>query len=237
MADDIRPAATAGIRIFATLAVMGAMREITARYEALHGVAVVAEFAPTNGIIDRIRSGDTADIAIMTAQAVDDLIHASVLAASRVDVARSLVGMAVKAGAPRPDIGSIEALKATLLATPSIAYSRIGTSGIFFADLIERLGIAEPVNAKATIIPSGFTAELAASGQVALAVQQVSELLVVPGIDVVGELPADIQPVTMFSAGVFRGSAQPAAAGAFVRFLSSATAAPILEASGLRSVA
>ena len=137
------------------------------------------------------------------------------------DVAVSLVGIAVKAGAPKPDIGSVEALKATLLAAKSIAYSRIGASGVFFAELIQRLRIADEVNTKATIIPSGLTAELAARGTVELAVQQVSELMLVPGIDVVGPLPSGADSVTMFSAGVLAASVQAEAALELIGYLRS----------------
>jgi molybdate transport system substrate-binding protein len=148
-------------------------------------------------------------------------------------VARSYVGLAARAGARRPDIGSPQALKAALLGARSIAYSRIGANGILFAKLIEQLGIAQEVNAKATIIPSGFTAELAARGEVELAVQQMSELMVVPGIDVVGPLPIELQEPARFSAGVFVGSTEPRKATRFVQFLASATAAPTLQAAGL----
>ncbi|MET1084127.1 MAG: substrate-binding domain-containing protein, partial [Burkholderiales bacterium] len=115
----------------------------------------------------------------------------------------------------------------------SIAYSRIGASGVFFADLIKRLGIAEEVNAKATIIPGGFTAELAARGEVELAVQQVSELMVVHGIDVVGRFPANIESGVVFSAGVFARSEQREAASNLLRFLSSAQVSSILTSAGL----
>ena len=118
----------------------------------------------------------------------------------------------------------------------SIAYSRIGASGIFFARLIEQLGIADEVNAKATVIPSGFTAELAARGEVELAVQQVSELMVVPGVDVVGPLPIELQQPAMFSAGVFADSDEREGAARFVQFLTSAAAAPTLQAAGLEPV-
>lgn len=144
----------------------------------------------------------------------------------------SLVGIAVKAGSTKPDIGSVAALTSALLEARSIAYSKIGASGVFFAELIQRLGIAEAVNAKATVIPSGFTAELAARGEVELAVQQVSELMVVPGIDVVGPLPPGAESVTMFSAGVFTGAAHPAAARDLLVFLRSADA--LLKAAGLQ---
>src|SRR4051794_23945793 len=128
-------------------------------------------------------------------------------------------------------------LKSTLLKAESIAYSKIGASGVFFADLIQRLGIAEEVNAKARIIPSGFTAELVASGEAELAVQEVRELMVVPGIEVVARLPSDVQSVTTFSAGLFTGSAHREAAMCVLEILSSHESAPILRASGLDPVA
>ena len=151
------------------------------------------------------------------------------------DVAISLVGIAVKAGAARPDISSVDALTATLLRAKSIAYSQIGASGVFFAELIKRLGIADAVNAKATVIPAGFTAELAARGEVELAVQQVSELMVVPGIDVVGPLPPGAESVTMFSAAVFARSGQAKAAQRLIGYLRSADAGQTLMAAGLQT--
>jgi molybdate transport system substrate-binding protein len=123
-----------------------------------------------------------------------------------------------------------------LLSAKSIAYSRIGASGILFARMVEQLGIAEEVNAKATIIPSGLTAELVARGQAELAVQQVSELMVVPGVDIVGPLPAPLQSPAMFSAGVFADCAEPDGAERILQFLTSAAAAPMLQAAGLEPV-
>lgn len=230
----VNASATADIKLLSTLALMGVIRELTSRYEQLAGTSITSDFAPTTVLVDRIRAGEGADIAILTAQAIDELTREGVfVAGSRVDVALSYVGLAVRAGAPKPMIGSVESFKSALMNAKSIAYSRSGASGIFFADLIERLGIAEEVNAKATIIPSGFTAELAASGEAELAVQQVSELMVVPGIDVVGPLPPDIQSVTTFSAGVFASSAQPEAASHLAKFLSSAQVTSTLKAKGL----
>jgi len=226
------------IKVLSTLALMKAMRELVSRHEQLTGTIVTADFAPTNALLNRIRSGEAADIAILTAEAIDQLTGEGVLApGSRVDLALSAVGLAVRAGAPRPEIGSVEALKSALLKAESIAYSKIGASGVFFADLIQRLGIAKEVNAKARIIPSGFTAELVASGEAELAVQQVSELMMVPGIEVVARLPSEIQSVTTFSAGLFTGSAHREAATRLVEILSSRESIPILEASGLDPVA
>lgn len=222
------------LRVLSTLAVMGAMRGIAAAYEARSGNTIQADFSPTVALLQRLRGGEAADIAILTAGGIDDLIAEGFAhRGSRTDVALSFVGVAVKAGSPHPDIGSVEAFRATLLAARSVAYSRIGASGIYFAKLIKRLGIEAEVNAKATIVSSGFTAEYAASGGVELAVQQISELLVVPGIELVGPLPPEIQATATFSAGLLTASGQPSEASELLRFLASPVIAPILRDAGL----
>jgi len=238
MVSSPRTLTKVGIKVVSTLALMNAMRELVSRHEQLTGTIVTTDFAPTNALLNRIRSGEAADVAVLTAEAIDRLTGEGVLVpGSRVDLALSAVGIAVRAGAPRPEIGSVEALKSALLKAESIAYSKIGASGVFFAALIQRLGIAEEVNAKATIIPSGFTAELVARGEAELAVQQVSELMVVPGVEVAARLPSEGQSSTTFSAGVFSASDQPEAAKRLVEILSSRESAPILRASGLDPVA
>ena len=224
----------ATLRLLSTLAVMGGMRDLCAAYQARGGCAVEADFAPTVALLDRLRGGEQADVAILTAAGIDDMIAAGVMRpGSRTDVARSFVGIAVKAGARKPDIGTVEAFKATLLAARSVCYSRIGASGLYFAALIERLGIAEAVNAKATIASTGFTAERLVSGEADLAVQQISELMVVPGIEVLGGLPKEVQTVAMFSAGLLAASEHPAEAADFARFLASKEAEPVLRRTGL----
>src|SRR5712671_6862034 len=143
------------VRLLSTLALMGAVRSLAGRYQAELGTRIDADFAPTLGLLDRLRGGEAADVVILTREGLDELAsEGTVVADSRVDLARSYVGIAVKAGADHPDIATETALRATLLGA-RVAYSRIGASGIFFAQLIERMGI----NAKARIVPSGFTAE------------------------------------------------------------------------------
>jgi molybdate transport system substrate-binding protein len=230
-------AGSARVRVLSTLAVQGAMPALRARFEQRTGTALVIDFAPTNAIMAKIEAGEAADIAILTREGIDTLVERGVLAGrSIVDLARSYVGIAVRAGSAKPDVGSVEALKAALLQAKSIAYSRIGASGIFFAGLIERLGIADAVNAKATIVPSGFTAELVARGETELAVQQVSELMVVPGVDVVGPLPMELQSPVTFSAAMFASAQQPERAAGLLRLLSSPEAASAFEAAGLEAV-
>jgi molybdate transport system substrate-binding protein len=221
----------APVRVFSTLAVAGPLRLLLPKAEAA-GFAVEIRFDPTARLLAAMAAGARADIAILTEEGIAAETAKGVLAAgTRRDLARSWIGMAVRAGAPRPDIATPEACRAALLATPSLAYSRAGASGIFFAALIERLGIAEAVNAKATVIPQGFTAELAARGEVALAIQQVSELLAVPGIDLVGKLPAELNTGAIFSAALFAGAA-PGAAG-FLDWLAAALTPERLEDGGL----
>lgn len=223
------------LRVLSTLAVMGAMRDLTAQYERETGTSVAADFAPTVALLDRLRAHEAADIAILTAQGIDDLTREGVIRhGTRSDIALSFVGIAIKAGARKPDIATVATFKQALLSARSVAYSRIGASGIFFAGLIERLGIAAEVNAKATIVPSGFTAERVANGEAELAVQQISELMVVPGVEVVGPLPAEIQTAATFSAGILAGSEQAEAAAAFLRFLTSPAVAPVLRRAGLQ---
>ena len=222
------------VRVLSTLALMGAVRGLAGRYQAAGGARIDADFAPTLGLLDRLRGGETADVVILTKQALDDLAtQGSVVAASCVDLARSYVGIAVKAGAAHPDIATEPALRAALLGARSIAYSRIGASGIFFAQLIERLGIASEINARARIIPSGLTAALLVSGEADLAVQQISELKQVAGVEVVGPIPRELQTAAVFSAGRWAASAKAAQADALLKYLASPEVAPVLRESGL----
>ena len=222
------------LHILSTLAVMGAMPGMAEAYQAETGHTLVIDYSPTVALLEKLRGGAAADIAIMTAGGVDAMIQEGVVRpGTRTDVALSFVGVAVKAGAPKPDIGTPDAFRAALLAARSIAYSRIGASGIYFAGLIERMGIADAVNAKATIASTGFVAEHAADGTVELAIQQISELLVVPGIEVVGPLPAPYQTTATFSAGLLTKAADADTAAGFLRFLASDTVAPMLRRAGL----
>jgi molybdate transport system substrate-binding protein len=225
------------LKVLSTHAVQGALVELAARFEAAGGAAVAVDCASTNGLLARIGAGEVADIAILTRAGIDELVGHGILDGNTaVDLAGSLVGIAVRAGAPRPDIGTAEALKEALLATSSIVYSRLGASGVLFARLIEGLGIADAVNAKATVIASGLTGELVARGEAELAVQQLSELMLVPGLDLVGPLPASLQTPGVFSAAVFAAATRSDMARQFLWALSSAEAAAAFRAAGLEPV-
>lgn len=207
--------------------------DILPRWEA-QGNGVEVKWNPTTVIMDNIRSGYRTDVAIVTVAAMDELVEAGIVDAStRIELVESRIGLAVKAGEPHPDISDTNALVNTLLTARSIAYSLGGASGIYFETLIEKLGIADEVNRKASTIPEGFTAEKLISGEASLAVQQISELLVVPGIEVVGPLPEAVQKATSFSAAVFKNSPTPELSQAFLTHLQSAPSAKAYQDQGL----
>ncbi len=221
------------IRVLSTLALKGAMSGLADQFQAAMAMRIDADFAPTVGLLERLRKGEAADIVILTREGLDELVAEGAVAADgKVDLARSYVGIAVKAGAPHPDIATKETFCKALLGARSVAYSRIGASGIYFAGLIEQLGIASDINARA-VIAAGFTAERLITGESDLAVQQISELKQVPGVEIVGPIPYALQTPAVFSAGRMMASGQPAAANALLTFLSSREAAPALRESGL----
>jgi molybdate transport system substrate-binding protein len=165
---------------------------------------------------------------------IDELAkEGHVAAESRRELARCGAGVAVRAGAPKPDISSVEAFKRALLAAKSIAHTTSGASGMHLMRVVERLGIAQEVRTKARTQPGGLVGEILARGEAELAVQQIPELLAVPGLDFVGPLPAELQITSVVSAALFSRAAQPEAARALLEFLSSPAAARAYKASGL----
>lgn len=222
------------VRLLSTLALKGAVHRLAGCYEATGGARIDADFAPTLALLERLRAGEAADVVILTREGLDGVAREGrVVAESCVDLARSWVGVAVKAGADHPDIATEPALRTALLAARSVAYSRLGASSILFAQLIERLGIAPDINARAVIIPQGFTAERLVTGEADLAVQQISELKQVEGIEVVGPIPYALQTPAVFSAGRMTASHKVAEADRLLRYLASPDLAPVQRESGL----
>lgn len=222
------------IRMLSTLGLMGAMRSLSSAFEAAYGIHVDADFAPTLALLKRLGDGEAADLVILTREGLDELIREGrVIADSAADLARSYVGIAVRAGHVHPDIGSEAALRKTLLAARSVAYSRLGASGVYFSQLIVRMRIAAEINAKATVVEQGFTAERLVTGEADLAVQQISELKQVDGIEVVGPVPHDLQTPAVFSAGRMASAKHADAADRLLRYLASPEVMPVLRQSGL----
>jgi len=220
----------AEIRVLSTQAVERPYRELVAQFEKASGHKVTTIFTGTLDAQKRIAAGESYDLVIMAGVAIDDLIKSGkIVPGSRVDLASSGVGVAVRAGAPRPDIHSTEALIKTLLAAKSIGYSS-GPSGVYLTGLFRKLGIADQIKSKLKQTPTGvFVGSIIASGEVEIGFQQVSELAHYPVIDYIGPLPADIQTVTVFSSGLQVGAKSVDAAKAWITFLTSPAAAAVFK--------
>ncbi|CAN5321193.1 substrate-binding domain-containing protein [soil metagenome] len=216
-----------------------AYKELVPAFEKATGNTVITAYGPSMGetpqaIPMRLSRNEPADVLIMVGYALEDLVtKGKVVATSRVDLADSLIAGAVKAGTPKPDISTPDALKATLLAAPTIAYSD-SASGVYIStEMFKKLGIVEQMQGKARKIPATPVGEVVARGVAALGFQQLSELKPVEGIDIIGPLPPSLQQITVFSAGLSSSAPQPDAGKALIAFLSSAQAAPVMIRTGL----
>lgn len=190
-----------------------------------------------DAIPNRIQRGEPVDLVILASSALDQLIKSGkVVSGSRVDLVRSNIGMVVRKGAPKPDISSVEALKRTLLSASSIAYSD-SASGVYIStELYQRLGITDQVAGKSKKIEGERVAAVVARGEAEIGFQQISELLPVPGADYVGPLPAEVQKVTVFSAGIAVGAKHPDTARSLIRYLTSPAATQAIKNSGLEQI-
>jgi molybdate transport system substrate-binding protein len=220
------------IRVLCTFGLRQVVDILAPTFEQQHGCTIERHYNSSVAHMKHLAEGNTADAAVFTAAAIDELIAQGRMA-RRTDFAHSGVGLAVKSGAPKPDISTPEKFKAVLLAAKSIAHSKTGASGLYFVDLIERLGMTDALKNK-IIINDGLTGECAARGEAELAVQQVSELMQAKGVDIVGPLPGDLQSITIFSGGVFNGA--PALAETFIAFLSTPGAAAVIRHNGMDPV-
>jgi molybdate transport system substrate-binding protein len=227
--SDVKIMSSGGLK-----AVITALADAFARASG-HRLAPV--FGPPAAIKSRIEDGETVDVAVMTAPLIDALVaQGKLAAATSVELARSGLGVAVRAGAPKPDIGTVEAFRRTLLAAQSIVATDPAAgaaSGIHFAKVIEQLGIANEVMAKTRLNSGSYNAEFVARGEAELAIQQISEILPVKGAELVGPLPPGVQATTVFKAAVGSNAPEPAAAKELIAFLRSPAAAQVITASGM----
>jgi len=229
-------AATTSIDVLSTLALRGVLLEIADEFRALTGLSFTATYKSTNMILNLVAEGATTDVTIITREAIDQLVRDGILIdGSAVDLAQSGVGLAVRAGAPKPDISTVAALQRTLLETKSIAFTRLGASGVHFAQVIERLGIADEVRRKAQI-GDAYIGEVVARGEAEMAVQQISELMPVAGIDIVGPLPDEVQKISVFAAGICRAARNPEGAAKLIAHLADPRIASVLMRKGLEPI-
>lgn len=236
-------ASAADVRVMISAGFYGVYSELGPAFERASGHHLVTTRGPSMGdspeaIPARLARGEAADVVILDAGAADELGRRGLLRAdSKIELARSLIGMVVQAGTAKPDIGSVEALRSTLLAAKSIAYSDSGSGTYLSTTLFPRLGIADQIAGKSRKVrgpPSGEpVASVVARGEAEIGFQQVAELIHVPGITFVGTIPAELQPMIFFAGALTDTVQQPEAAGALIRFLASSEAAPVIQKAGL----
>lgn len=237
------PSDAAEVRVMISGGLTAAYQALVPEFEKASGHKVVTAYGPSmgttaNAIPVRLERGEPADVLIMVGYALNDLAaKGKVVPASQVDLTRSPIGVAVKSGAARPDLSSAETVKRALLAAKTIAYSD-SASGVYVStEMFEKLGIAEAMKDKARKIPATPVGEIVARGEAELGFQQISELKPVHGIDIVGPLPAELQKITIFSAGIASAAKEPDAGRALISFLASPAARDTIIASGMEPVA
>jgi len=226
--------AGAELKLLTSNSMRGVLDELIPAFERASGRRVSLSYDPAQIMLKRIAAGESGDVAILSQPAIDALAEERKIAPdSRRTLARCGVGIGVRAGAPKPDIGSVDAFKRALLAAKSIAHTTHGASGIHFSGIVERLGIASEVKAKAVQNQGGLIGTLVVEGKAELAVQQIPELMAVPGLEVVGPLPQELQAISVVTVGIFAGAKEQAGAKALIDFLLSPTSARVFRAKGL----
>jgi len=240
-------ASAADVHVMISAGFYGVYSELGPAFERTSGHHLVTTRGPSMGdspeaIPARLARGEAADVVILDGAAADELGRRGLVRAdSKINLARSLIGMVVRAGAAKPDIGSVGAFRSTLLATKSIAYSDSSSGTYLATTLFARLGVADQVASKSRKVrgpPSGEpVAAVVARGEAEIGFQQVSELIHVPGVSLVGTIPAELQPMVFFAAALTTTTRQLEAATALVRFLASPEAAPAITSGGLTPVA
>ncbi len=230
----------ANVKVLATTAMKTVFEELAPQFQAATGKSLTASFGPSVQIEKRLNEGEAADVAVLTKAAAKDMMaRGKVFPGSLVDIARSSLGVAVRRGAPKPDISSVDAFKRALLSAKSVAVSRpvgAGLSGAHMAKVFQDLGIAEAMAAKAKYGAggvSGLVGLIIERGEAEIGVQQIAELKAVPGIDYVGPLPEALQAVTPFTAAIPTGAANAEAARKLIDFLTTPQAKGVIAAKGL----
>ena len=225
------------VKVLSTHAALEVLSELGPQFERASGNTLSFSYDPANVIKRQIENGAIFDVVLITRSAIDDLTkQGKILPDTRVNLGRSGLGVAVRKGAPKPDISTVEAFKQMLLAAKSVIRSTEGNSGVYFERLMDRLGIADEMKGKVKLGPSGRVAEFVARGEVEIAVQQISELLPVVGAEFVGPFPPEVQLYTLFAVAVGTGSREPNAARALVDFLATPAAASVVKSKGLEPV-
>jgi len=219
------------ITVLASNAVKAAVVELAPQFEKETGHRLAFTWGASNLLVKQIEDGKSFDVVIVSPALIKNLIQqGKVVEGSAVDLARIGIGVAVKQGAPKPDISTVQAFKEMLLNAKAIAYTGAGLSGRQFVSIVDKLGIGEQVRAKSKTIPEGAAAELVAKGEADTAIQLIPELASVSGIEIVGPLPPDIQTYIVLTGGVGTNAKDKAAAQAFIKYLTTPAAISVIKA-------
>ena len=232
----------ADIRVVSSGGFAAAYRALAPEFEQATGNHLITGWGPsmgntTDAVPQRLARREPIDVVIMVGSALGKLVEeGKIIPNSRVDLARSAIGIAIRSGAPKPDINTVDSLRTTLLNAKSIAYSD-SASGVYVStELFQRLGIADQVTGKSRMIPAEPVGLVVARGEAEIGFQQISELKPIPGIEIVGPLPDEVQKITIFSAGIVTGSKELAAAKSLITFLASPAATQAITATGLEAM-
>jgi molybdate transport system substrate-binding protein len=230
------PANAPEIKVWTARAIATVLAEVGPQFESATGQKLAISSDLPDAFLRRANAGEPFDILISGSAPVDEWIkQGKIHAETRTDIARSAIGVGVRAGARKPDITSVEAFKRALLEAKSIAYLKVG-SGIYMAGLLERLGIADAIKSKVTRPDSDIVTELVAKGEIELGIVVVTQILTTPGVELVGPLPPEIQSYVTFTAGISASSKAPEAARDLIKFLTGPTATPVIKAQGMEPV-
>ena len=231
------PAVSAEIKVLTAGAMKSVVLALQGGFEAESGHRLVIDNDTAGGLTRRIEAGEAFDMAIITPNAIDGLIgKGKIVAGSRVPVAKVGVGVAVKEGAAKPDLSSVDAFKRALLSANTVAYidpASGGSSGIYVAGLLRKLGIADAIKPKERLQAGGYVAEKVAKGEAEIAIHQISEILPVKGVTLAGPLPEEIQNYTVYAAGLSSAARDPKAAQAWIDYLTGPAASAAIEARGM----
>ena len=226
----------AEIKVLTSVALTSALNELAPKFEQATGNKLDIDYSLIAEIRKRTLAGETADVIILSRPVMDELQKQDKFAPdSVVDIAGTAVALAVREGAPKPDISTVDALKQTLLNAKSIVYAdpaKGGAAGVYFAHVVDRLGIADQLMSKTILVPGAQAADMVASGEAEIGVGQASEIVPIAGAQVLGPLPGELASTTVFTGGIGASSENPDAAKSFLQFLGGSVAKPVLSAKG-----
>jgi len=231
------PAQAAELRVLSGNGAKAAVRELCTQFERATGNTIKLHFEVNADLKKKIEAGEAFDVAVLNPPVIDALIKdGKLVAGSRADIGRSGLGVAVRKGAPKPDIATAEAFKRTLLAAKAVAYPGKGASGLYFVSLLDRLGIKAEMQGKLKPMAAEDTVEVVARGEADMVVVVATRITGVPGVDLVGPIPEELQTKIGFAAGLSASAKERAAAQALIRFLTAPAAAATLRTNGVEPI-